>query len=73
MSPGHMLPGQISSWRLASVLDVSRNLPLKFNQNRVSNSCNIADIEFVWGVGGGGGGLKSFLCHTQLFEVELGL
>ena len=30
------------------------NLPLKFGWNRVSNSCDIADIEFVWVVGGGG-------------------
>ena len=51
-----------------------RNLSLKFGWNRVSNSCVIADIEFVWVVGGGG--LKSFSCHTQLLswvEVELGL
>ena len=27
------------------------NLPLKFGQNRVSNSWDIADIEFVWGGG----------------------
>ena len=30
------------------------NLCLKFDQNRVSNSSDIADVEF--GVGGGGGG-----------------
>ena len=29
------------------------NLPLKFGQNRVSNRWYIADIEFVWVVGGG--------------------
>ena len=34
------------------VLDVPRNLPLKFGQNRVSNSRDIADIKFVWGVAG---------------------
>ena len=31
-----------------AVLDVHRNLPLKFHQNRVSNSLDIADIEFLW-------------------------
>ena len=32
---------------------VPMNLHLKFHQNRVSNSWDIANIEFVW-VGGGG-------------------
>ena len=56
------------------------NLPLKFGQNRVRNSWNIDDIEFVVvvvvGGGSGGGGLKSFSCHTQLLswvELEFGL
>ena len=38
MSPGHMLPGQMSPRQLLSVKDGPRNLPLKFGQNRVSNS-----------------------------------
>ena len=29
---------------------------------------NIADIEFVWVVVGGGGGVKSFLCQIQLLS-----
>ena len=37
--------------QLESVLDVPRNLHLKFHQNRVSNRREIADIEFLW-VGG---------------------
>ena len=49
MSPGQMLPGQISLWQLESVQDGPRNLTLKFGQNRVSNSWDIADIEFLWG------------------------
>ena len=32
-------------------LDVPMNLHLKYHQNHVSNSWDIADIEFVW-VGG---------------------
>ena len=36
MSPGHMLPGQISPLQLESVEDGPRTLPLKFGQNRVS-------------------------------------
>ena len=37
-----------------------RNLTVKFGWNWVSNSWDIADIEFVWVVvgGGGGGGCK---------------
>ena len=31
-------------------LDVSRNLPLKFGQNRVSDSWDIVEIEFLWWV-----------------------
>ena len=41
MSPGQMLPGQMSLWQLASVKDGSRNLPLKFSQNQVSNTWDI--------------------------------
>ena len=35
MFPGQILPGQMSPWQLKSVLDVPRNLSLKFNQNRI--------------------------------------
>ena len=47
MSSGQMLPGQMSLWlwHMAFVKDGSRNLPLKFGQNRFSNSRNIADID----------------------------
>ena len=45
---GQMLPGQMSPWQLQSLLDLQGNLPLKFHQNRVSNSWYIADIELVW-------------------------
>ena len=38
-------------------------LPSKFRQNWVSNSLDIAGIEFAVVVGGG---VKSFLCQTQL-------
>ena len=48
-----MLPGQMSSLHLKSVSVGPRNLPFKFGQNWVSNSWDIADIEFVWVVGGG--------------------
>ena len=49
MFPGQMLPGQMSLWKLVSVRDGPRNLPLKFGQNRVNSSWDIADIEFAWG------------------------
>ena len=60
MSTGQMLPGQMPLLRC--VKDGPRNLCLKFGQNRVSNSWDIADIEFS--VGGGGGGVKSFSRKT---------
>ena len=63
MSTGQMLPGQMSPWQLGCVKDGPRNLCLNFGQNRVSNSWDIADFEFVWWVGGGG--VKSFLRKTQ--------
>ena len=56
-----MLPGQMLLWQLESVLDFPKNLYLKFHQNRVTNSWDIADDEFVWVVvvvGGGGDGCK---------------
>ena len=76
MSPWQMLPGQMSLWQLESVQDSPRNLSLKFGRNQVSNSWDIADIEFVWG--GVGWYLKSFSSQTQLWlnccwvDVELG-
>ena len=36
-----MLPGQMSQWQMASVKDGPRNLPLKFGQNRATNSWDI--------------------------------
>ena len=42
---GHMLPGQMSHWHLLCVKDGPRNLPLKFGQNRVSNSWDITDMD----------------------------
>ena len=62
MSTGQMLPGQMSPWQLGCVKDGPRNLRLKFGQNRVSNSWDIADVEFPVG---GGGGVKPFLRKTQ--------
>ena len=41
---GQMLPGQMSPWQLQSLLDLQGNLPLKFHQNRVSNSWYILDV-----------------------------
>ena len=38
MLSGQMLSEQMSREKLASVKDGPRNLPLKFSQNRVSNS-----------------------------------
>ena len=41
MSQGQILPVQMSLSQLKSVQDGSRNLPLKFGQNLVSNSLDI--------------------------------
>ena len=51
MSPGLMLPGQMSQWQLDFVLDVPWNLHLKFDQNRVSNSWEkfvVEDPQLIW-------------------------
>ena len=66
-----MLRGQMSPWQLESILNVHRNLPLKFHQNRVSNTWDIADIELLWS--GWVGFAESFYCQTQIcVEVRLG-
>ena len=62
MSPGWMLPGQMSLLQLESDQEGPRNLSLKFGQNRASNSWDIGDMEFSVVVGGG---VKSFSCITQ--------
>ena len=61
-----MFPGQMSPWQLSIVKENHGKLPLKFGQKRMSKSRDITDIEFPVVVGGGGGGLKSFSCQTQL-------
>ena len=38
----------MSRWQMESGQDVPSNLPLKFHQNRVRYSRDIADIEFLW-------------------------
>ena len=45
MSPGQMWPGQMSTWQLTSVKEGSRNVPLKFGQNQVSNSWDITNMD----------------------------
>ena len=60
MSPGQILPEQMSLLQFKSVQDGPRNLCLKFGQNRVSNSWDIGDNEFSVV-----GGVKSFSCKTQ--------
>ena len=42
---GQMLPGQMSPWQLWSVLDIPRNLPVKFHRNRVSSSWDVPDMD----------------------------
>ena len=64
MLPGQLLPGQMSPWQLELVQDGPRILRLKFGQNRVHNSWDIADIEFAVVGGGGGWYSKSFSRQT---------
>ena len=47
MSPGQILPEQMSPLQFKYVQDGPRNLSLKFGQNRLRNSWDIDDIEFV--------------------------
>ena len=53
MSPRQKLPGQMLLQQLKSVQDRPMNLPLKFGQNRVSNSLcgGVSGVEWVgfWG------------------------
>ena len=57
---------------LEIVQDGSRKLPLKFCQNRVSNSWDITDIKFSGGGGWWWWCAKSFSCKTQTL-VRLGV
>ena len=70
-----MLPGPMSLSQLEFVQYGPRNLPLKYGQNRVSNSSDIAEIDFAWVVdGGGGGGWRwwwSFIVKPNLGYVRL--
>ena len=45
MLPGQMLPGQMSPWQLESVLDVPRNISLKFHPNQVNKSLDIPGMD----------------------------
>ena len=67
-----MLRGQMSPRQLESVLNVHRNLPLKFHQNRVSNSRDIADIEFLWWGGVDGWCLQSHFIVKPNVVMRLG-
>ena len=61
-----MLPGQMSPWQLESVLNVHRNLPLNFHQNRVTTDI-LLTLSFS-----GGGVYSHFLVKTNCC-VEVGL
>ena len=57
-----------------SILDVPMNLRLKFHQNRISNSWDIGNIEFLWWGGGWGGGVVCkviFMSNPTLGYVRL--
>ena len=54
----------MSLWQFSIVKEKHGKLPLLYDQNRMSKSRDIADIDFSVVVGGGGA--KSFLCQTQL-------
>ena len=49
MSPGQILPWQMSLLHLESVQDGSKNLSLKFAQYQASNNWDNADVELSWG------------------------
>ena len=72
--PGQMLHEQMLPWQLESVLDVPKNQTLKFHQNRVSKSCDIANFKFLWWWWWMGCA-KSFLCliYLRLCLVEVDL
>ena len=72
MSRGQILRGQMSLWQIESVLDVPRNLHVKFHQIRVSNSWDIADIEFLWWVCGWSSQSHFLVKPNRCVEVRLG-
>ena len=58
---------------VGSVLDVPGKISLKFHQNRVSNSGDITDIEFLWvGWGRVGWGLQSHFMVKPSLVLRLG-
>ena len=71
MSQGQMLPEQMSLWHLEYVKKGPRNQPLKFGQNRASNSWDIADIKFAM-VGGGWVCKVIFVWNPSLGLVRFG-
>ena len=65
MSPEQMLPGHMSRLQLKSIQDG----PFKIGQNRVSNSQDIPDNEFV--LEGGGWTTVMFMSDPILAYVSL--
>ena len=70
MLQGQISPGQMSLWQLEIVQDGSRNLPLKFGQNRVSNSWDMLCLNYLPGWVGGENGNKAISASIGV-EVEL--
>ena len=54
-------------WFCCFAVDL-KNLPLRFGQNRVYNSWDITNIEFLLGGGWVGGGPDCFSCQIQLLS-----
>ena len=64
-----MLHEQMSQRQFESVLDDPRNLYLNFCQNRVINSLDIPDIEFLC-VGVLGGGVVIFISNPSFVILD---
>ena len=66
MSPRQILPGQLLLWQLFIIKEEPGKLRLKYGQNRMSNTWDIDNIEFLVVVVAHIGGVKSFSCKIQL-------
>ena len=71
MLQGQISPGQMLLWQLEIVQDGSRNLPLKFGQNRVSNSWDMLCLNYLPGWVGGWLEKMGIKLSQPQFELKL--
>ena len=81
MSPGQIMPGQMSPGQLESVLDVPKNLTLKFHQNRketteiflICTNVALTNVIVTAGIWSGCFYEPSFKVSSKLGQLQLRL